>query len=243
MPSFRFSFLGSKSWWCTLLSFFVSRLKFLVVYYTSSAELPRCELPVDSSTHMGSLFRFPYLPESFSLPSLPQLRSPNPPPVHRHLVPRPLKTPSSSASLSSLLEGFPPTRSDFNYPIFETGQQPSAEQADRGETFDPRPKKIFKNCSLCHDPIPNGVEPCTFPRTAPAALAALTPHLPLSIEPKIFCHACWVWIHNLSICWICGETVSRKEERVSYGWCWWHWGCVSCLLCRVSIFLTNLLYT
>lgn len=96
-----------------------------------------------------------------------------------------------------------------------------------------------QTCALCHERIPDNVKPCTFPSTAPAALAALNPHLgseAYSSEPKTFCHTCWVWIYNLSICWTCGETVAREEEKVSYGWCWWHWACVSCLICRVGIF-------
>lgn len=96
-----------------------------------------------------------------------------------------------------------------------------------------------QKCALCHEQIPDNVKPCTFPSTAPAALAALNPYLgseAYSSGPKAFCHTCWVWIYNLSICWTCGETVSREEEKVSYGWCWWHWACVSCLICRVGIF-------
>lgn len=109
-------------------------------------------------------------------------------------------------------------------------------------------------CALCHERIPDNVKPYTFPSTAPAALtsAALTvPHLgsgssdeaysysssePNKAKAFFFCHTCWVWIHNLSICWTCGETVAREEEKVSYGWCWWHWACVSCLICRVGDF-------
>lgn len=101
-----------------------------------------------------------------------------------------------------------------------------------------------QRCTLCHEPIPDNVKPCTFPSTAPAALAALNPHLgseAYSSGPKAFCHPCWVWIYNLSICWTCGETVARQEEKVSYGWCWWHWACVSCLICRVGIFFISLI--
>lgn len=96
-------------------------------------------------------------------------------------------------------------------------------------------------CALCHERIPDNVKPCSFPSTAPAALAALNPHLGSEAyssggpNKTFFCHTCWVWIYNLSICWTCGETVAREEEKVSYGWCWWHWACVSCLICRVGI--------
>lgn len=89
-------------------------------------------------------------------------------------------------------------------------------------------------CSLCQQGIPDGVAPYHFPKSAPAAIAALNPHIQQSGFPHDFCRACWVWIHNLSICWTCGETVSRHEGCVSFGWCWWHWACMSCLFCRVS---------
>ena len=114
---------------------------------------------------------------------------------------------------------------------------PQAANGDPATTlgrFIPKTKK----CALCHEPIPTHVKPCTFPSTAPAALAALNPHLgseAYSSAPKVFCHACWVWIYNLSICWTCGETVARGEEKVNHGWCWWHWACVSCMICRVGI--------
>lgn len=100
-----------------------------------------------------------------------------------------------------------------------------------------------QKCALCHERIPDNVKPYSFPSTAPAALAALNPHLgceAYSSVPKVFCHTCWVWIYNLSICWTCGETVARKEEKVSYGWCWWHWACVSCMICRVGIYSPHL---
>lgn len=49
-----------------------------------------------------------------------------------------------------------------------------------------------------------------------------------------FCLTCFEHLHSLRICWTCGEHIERPEERVSCGWAWWHWGCVGCLLCRVS---------
>lgn len=94
----------------------------------------------------------------------------------------------------------------------------------------PSPSRI---CSLCQQGIPVGIIPYHFPKTAPAAIAALNPYIQSSASPHAFCYACWVWIHNLSLCWTCGDTVSRHEGRVSFGWCWWHWACVSCLFCRV----------
>lgn len=99
--------------------------------------------------------------------------------------------------------------------------------------------KTQKKCARCHELIPTDVEPCRFPSsTAPASLAALNLHLgneaSWSTGPKVFCHKCWVWIYNLSICWACGETVVRGEEKVSYRWFWWHWACVCCMICRVG---------
>lgn len=95
------------------------------------------------------------------------------------------------------------------------------------------PRRI---CSLCQSGMADSIIPYGFPKTAPAAIAALKFHIQSSSSPCAVCHACWVWIHNLSLCWTCGETVSRNEGRVSFGWCWWHWSCVSCLFCRVRIF-------
>lgn len=48
------------------------------------------------------------------------------------------------------------------------------------------------------------------------------------------CRECWRWMWNVSICWSCGEVVYRKTDAVGFGWCWWHWGCFSCLVCSVS---------
>lgn len=94
-------------------------------------------------------------------------------------------------------------------------------------------------CALCQSPFHPSKESYSFPSTAPVALAALGKRFTLTTSSscRFFCHACWIWIHNLSICWTCGDTVTRGEERVSYGWCWWHWGCVGCLFCRVRFAL------
>ena len=95
-------------------------------------------------------------------------------------------------------------------------------------------------CSLCRDVLPVGSRPYRFPRFAPAAIAVLksaicpSPRVASSTQ-LVFCRPCWVWIHNLSICWMCGDMVSRLEGRVAFGWCWWHWACVSCLFCKVRV--------
>lgn len=152
------------------------------------------------------------------------------------------------ASLSSPLTTIPnrgPTTTTTTRALTQWGKfGDPAVMASLGRLLDQ--KGETKKCALCHERIPDNVKPCTFPSTAPAALAALQPHLgsdeasysSFSGPPKVFfCHTCWVWIYNLSICWTCGETVAREEEKVSYGWCWWHWACVSCLICRVGNFL------
>ena len=183
-----------------------------------------------SPSHMGSRLRFPHLQPSLSLPSIAHLRSPDSP-VHRHLVPPPLKSRRASPPLHPLPEE-PSTELDAT-PLGSGPRRRSPDRADDG-IADSRRADSSVWCSLCRGRIPDHVEPCAFPETAPAATAALSAHVGRSTGPRVFCYACWVWIHNLSICWTCGDTVSRKEERVSYGWCWWHWACVSCLFCRVS---------
>lgn len=180
--------------------------------------------------HMGSLRRFPSFHPSLSLPSIHHLRSPDSP-VHRHLIPPPLK--SRRASAPHPLPEEPLT--ELKVETLNTGPHPPISNHAHPIVD----KDARKLCSLCHNLIPDHIGPCTFPETAPAAVAALSPHIPVLTGPRIFCYSCWVWIHNLSICWTCGDTVSRKEERVSYGWCWWHWGCVSCLFCRVCRYVSR----
>ena len=185
-------------------------------------------------SHMGPPRRFSYVHPSLALPSLPHLRSPDSP-VHRHLTPPPLESRRSSAHLHPLPEE---SLTEVEFEMLNPGPHRHRSDQSIHSVRDSLHTNANKSCTLCHNRIPYNVEPCTFPATAPAAVAALNPHIPLSTGPKIFCYACWVWIHNLSICWTCGDTVSRKEERVSYGWCWWHWGCVSCLFCRVCEYIS-----
>ena len=110
------------------------------------------------------------------------------------------------------------------------------------------PAKPYRLCTLCHYRIKGSKY--SFPSVAPAALAAIK----LSLSPqktrkqpksdgRHFCHKCWIRIYDLSLCWTCGDIVHRGEERVGFGWCWWHWGCLGCLFCRVGqssdlVFLT-----
>jgi len=86
-------------------------------------------------------------------------------------------------------------------------------------------------CTLCQQTFSS--RPFSFPSTAPAALATIRTSLPSQSPSQAFCQSCWLRIYTLSLCWTCGEIVSRSEERVSFGWCWWHWGCVNCVFCRV----------
>ena len=53
-------------------------------------------------------------------------------------------------------------------------------------------------------------------------------------EARIVCIDCWKWMFSMSVCWVCGEIVFRKTDAISFGWCWWHWSCFSCLICNVS---------
>lgn len=93
-------------------------------------------------------------------------------------------------------------------------------------------------CTLCHQTFSG--PPFRFPSTAPAALAAIRSSSPSQSPSPAFCQNCWLRIYTLSLCWTCGEIVSRSEERVSFGWCWWHWGCVNCVFCRVPAALSAL---
>lgn len=204
------------------------RLHYCYGVYLRSSYAPQHYL----SSSMGPTNRLPCLHTSFSLPSLHQLHSSDLP-IRGHLIPPPLRIRTSSTLLCPLLEELAPQ------PTLKPRKSISNSLRGLSHTSknitNPRHGKSKHICSLCLDTIPDHVEPCAFPQSAPAALAALSQYTPFAKikAPKTFCHTCWVWIHNLSICWTCGDTVTRKEERVSYGWCWWHWGCVSCLLCRV----------
>ena len=60
---------------------------------------------------------------------------------------------------------------------------------------------------------------------------------------RLYCSQCWLQTYSLCLCWSCGEPVVRDEEKVGYGWCWWHWGCLSCLLCKVRKTLMMMLWT
>ena len=86
-------------------------------------------------------------------------------------------------------------------------------------------RKAFYNCTLCHYPLPKKGKPYVLPGRHRRHKN--------DGDGRVFCKDCWIWIYDLSICWTCGEIVSREEERIGFGWCWWHWGCLGCLICKV----------
>ena len=88
---------------------------------------------------------------------------------------------------------------------------------------------VLYTCSLCHFLLPRNSEPYCIP-------VINRDYLRDGDSNRIFCKDCWIWIYNLAICWACGEIVGRDEERIGFGWCWWHWGCLNCMSCRVREF-------
>lgn len=171
------------------------------------------------------------LRQSFSLPFLPLIPSTSDKSIK--LSPLNIRSSSSHNSIPELSEsGLLPNAS---YPQLRTPPSPSLTLTSTSTM------KPYRLCTLCHRRI-KGSE-YSFPSVAPAALAAIK----LSLSPtkkgeqsksddRYFCHKCWVRIYDLSLCWTCGEVVHRGEERVGFGWCWWHWGCLGCLFCRVRCF-------
>lgn len=67
-------------------------------------------------------------------------------------------------------------------------------------------------CNYCHCPMPG--YPIILGRSA-----------------RLACSPCASAIVKLSICWVCGEMICRGDDCVSFGWCFWHRACYSCLLC------------
>ena len=92
----------------------------------------------------------------------------------------------------------------------------------KAETKDPEVRTMSYTCSLCHFSLLGNSEPYRLPVADRDGVG------------RIFCEDCWVWIWNLAICWTCGEIVGREEEKIGFGWCWWHWGCLNCMICRVK---------
>ena len=106
-----------------------------------------------------------------------------------------------------------------------------------------RDRQQTRHCHLCFHMLKDARETYSFPTTSPSIVYAVTklpyfprhfPHLETEQQP-VFCYTCFVHIHTLHLCWSCGLTITRPEERVSCGWAWWHWGCLACLLCRAPM--------
>ncbi|EGX94544.1 hypothetical protein CCM_02815 [Cordyceps militaris CM01] len=53
----------------------------------------------------------------------------------------------------------------------------------------------------------------------------------LGQSARLACDQCASAIVKLSICWVCGEMICRGDDCISFGWCFWHRACFSCLLC------------
>ncbi|PQK12321.1 hypothetical protein BB8028_0003g09380 [Beauveria bassiana] len=53
----------------------------------------------------------------------------------------------------------------------------------------------------------------------------------LGHSARLACSQCASAIIKLSICWVCGEMICRGDDCISFGWCFWHRACYSCLLC------------
>ena len=205
----------------------------------------------------------PHLRPIRSLPSLPQPTSisqlnllPNPLNPHQH--PPPIqqrkrcaysiaaqKAASATASPSSIASTITDPQA-----VVDTICLPPAPGAEPAPL--PLEEAPNRECAVCHTFLGSAgaeSERFNFPRTAPFALAAVDSVLrrsefwhpccsmrdEVSSLSNVFCRGCWIRIYDLSICWSCGVVVGRGEEKVGYGWCWWHWGCLGCLFCRVRL--------
>ena len=98
-------------------------------------------------------------------------------------------------------------------------------------------ESLFYRCSLCQKRFSSNNKPFHLPW--PLSYSATSERHPCSPDEgcgRTVCKDCWIWVYNIAICWTCGEIVVRNEERVGFGWCWWHWACLGCLLCKVRSF-------
>lgn len=190
--------------------------------------------------------RHPYLHRHLSVPTLKRTNTP----IEINLIPPPLSTRNSRAQLTPLAEG---TAADvlIQHPvpllITKTRKAISPPVQDLSDAESEEEEKALYKCTLCHDYLPLDSKPYTLPATLVNSLsksstlresAASASNAADSRKSngsgRVFCRDCYVWIYDLGICWTCGEVVGRSEERVGFGWCWWHWGCYGCLICRVS---------
>ena len=98
-------------------------------------------------------------------------------------------------------------------------------------------ESLFYRCSLCQKRFSSNNKPFHLPRSLSYSTRSER-YTRSSNEGcgRTVCKDCWIWVYNIAICWTCGEIVVRDEERVGFGWCWWHWACLGCLLCKVRSF-------
>lgn len=170
------------------------------------------------------------LARTHSTPSLSSLRSfpISSSPIQEHLIPKPLTTRSSqvrllpsqedhvSAEVQDAREYSQTVVKSYSLGVVPCNQKGYEE------------KKVFYKCTLCRFPISPKSRRYTLPGNHSSSNGTK-----VEGSGRIFCRDCWIWIYDLSICWTCGEIVGRQEERIGFGWCWWHWGCLGCLICKV----------
>ena len=157
-------------------------------------------------------------------------------------------SPSSTPSVDACLVPFPLSPGSAYKQVFTHGTQPErptswignsrncSHNVISGSTLDigvgsgmeQSIEEPFYKCTLCFRPLPPRTKPYTLPGSCGRSAAMKNEG-----TGRVFCEECWMWIYDLSICWTCGEVVGRSEERVGFGWCWWHWGCLGCLICKV----------
>ena len=146
------------------------------------------------------------------------------------LIPAPLITSTSRANLS-----YSAQKNDKHGS--HTGDSKEySQKVVRSYSLGIRPKDqrsqeerdAFYTCTLCFYPLPPKTHPYILP--SPSTTSSF---VAIEGNQRVFCKDCWIWIYDLSICWTCGEIVGRMEERIGFGWCWWHWGCLGCLICKV----------
>lgn len=193
-----------------------------------------------------------YLHRRSSVPTLNRANTP----IEINLIPPPLSTRNSRAQLATLSEGTTADAQIRGLPPIVIKKprkvvSPPVQALSDSDSEDER-KELYK-CTLCHGYLPLDSKPYTLPAALVNTLSQ-----PSSLQRpsdfssngttsrksngsgRVFCRDCYIWIYDLGICWTCGEIVGRSEERVGFGWCWWHWGCYGCLLCHVSISKTRL---
>lgn len=192
-----------------------------------------------------------YLHRRSSVPTLTRTNTA----IEIDLIPPPLSTRNSRPQLAPLCEstiadssmqGLPSiivkrTRKVVSPPVQAVSDPDSEEE-----------EKALYRCTLCQGYLPLDSKPYTLPATLvntlsqpsslqrPSDSSNSTASRISNGSGRVFCRECYIWIYDLGICWTCGEIVGRSEERVGFGWCWWHWGCYGCLLCRVSTLKTRI---